>query len=86
MGMTVDIPSELYEQAELRAAREGIPVGEVISQALRVALGEAQPAGRQRIVFPLHHSARRGVLSVGDVRAADEATVQQEDAARARAL
>ena len=86
MRTIVDIPDDLYQQAELKAAREGIPVGLLIAQALRLALGQMPRAGRQRIAFPLHHSARPGTLSVEQVRAAEEAAVQQEDAARAGAL
>ena len=86
MRTTVDIPDELYQQAESKAAREGIPVGHLIAQALRLALGQTPMGGRQRIAFPLHHSARRGTLSVEQVRAAEEAAARQEDAARAGAL
>jgi hypothetical protein len=86
MRTNVDIPDELFQQAESKAAREGIPVGHLIAEALRLALGETPLAGRQRIAFPLHHSARPGALSVGEVRAAEETVTQQEDAARAGAL
>jgi hypothetical protein len=86
MRTTIDIPDELFQQAESRAAREGIPVGYLIAEALRLALGDAPSTGRRRIAFPLHHSARPGALSVGEVRAAEETAAQQEDAVRARAL
>ncbi len=86
MRTTLDIPDELYQQAESKAAREGIPVGDLIAQALRLALGETHVGGRQRIAFPLHHSARPGTLSVEEVRGAEEAAAQQEDAARAGTL
>jgi hypothetical protein len=86
MRTTLDIPDELYQQAESEAAREGVPVGHLIAQALRRALGEPPPAGRCRIAFPLLHSAQPGTLGVEQVRAAEEAAAQQEDAARAGAL
>ena len=86
MRTTLDIPDELYQQAESRAAREGIPVGDLVAQALRLALGETRVGGRQRIAFPLHRSARPGTLSVEGVRAAEGAAAQQEDAARAGTL
>jgi hypothetical protein len=86
MQTTVDIPDELYQQAESKAAREGVPVGQLIAQALRLALDETRVGGRQRIGFPLHHSACPGTLSVGQVRAAEEAAARQEDAARGDAL
>jgi len=82
MRTTVDIPDELYHQAESTAAREGIPVGILIAQALRVALNRTPPADRGRIVFPLHHSARPGALSAAQVKAAEETVFQQEDIAR----
>ncbi|MGD0900730.1 MAG: hypothetical protein ABR915_23100 [Thermoguttaceae bacterium] len=86
MVTTVEIPDELYQQAESEAAREGIPVGRLIAEALRLALGQTPIASRQRIAFPLHHSAQPGTLSVEQVRVGEEAAAQQEDAARARAL
>ena len=86
MQTTIEIPDELYRQAESRAAREGIPVGELIAQGLRLALGRTPPAGRRRISFPLHRSTRPGALSVESVCAAEEAAAQQEDSARARSV
>ena len=86
MRTTVDIPDDLYQQAESKAAGEGISVGDLIAHALRLALGEKPLGGRQRISFPLHHSARPGALSVAHARVAEEATAQQEDVARAGAL
>ncbi len=71
MRATVEIPDELYQEAETKAAQEGIPVGDLIAQGLRLALGETRPTGRQRIVLPLHHSARPGTLSAEAVRAAE---------------
>jgi len=86
MRTTVEIPDELYERAESKAAREGIPVGYLITEALRLALGTAHRAGRQRVAFPLHRSSRPGTLSLEQVRAAEDAAAQQEDAARASTL
>ncbi|MHB1033134.1 MAG: hypothetical protein ACYC35_24975 [Pirellulales bacterium] len=76
MRTTVDIPDELYQQAESKASREGVPVGDLINQGLRLALGQTGIAGRQRVAFPICHSARPGTLSVQQVRAAEEAAVQ----------
>jgi len=86
MRTTVDIPDELYQRAELQAVREGIPVGDLIAQALRSALHERPPAGGQRIPFPLLHSSQPGTLGLEQVQAAEEAAAQQEDAARGGAL
>jgi hypothetical protein len=86
MTTTVDIPDELYRRAESEAAREGIPVGDLIARALRTALRETPPGGRRRITFPLIHSARPGTLGVEDVQAAEEDAARQEDAARAGTL
>jgi hypothetical protein len=86
MRTTVDIPDELYQEAASKASREGIPVGDVIAQGLRLALAETRPTGRQRVTFPLHHSGRPGALSVEAVRVAQEAAADQEDAARAGTL
>jgi hypothetical protein len=86
MRATIEIPDDLYEKAESKAAREGVPVSDVVAQSLRLALGETDSAGRQRIRFPLHHSARPGALSVEAVLAAEETAAEQEDAARAGTL
>jgi negative regulator of replication initiation len=86
MQTTIDIPDELYRQVESKAAREGVPVGHIITRTLRLALGETPLAARQRIAFPLHHSTRPGTLSVEEVRAAEEAVAQEEDASRAGSL
>jgi hypothetical protein len=86
MRTTVDIPDELYREVESKAAREGVPVGHLITRTLRLALGDTSLAGRQRTTFPLHHSARPGTLSVEEVCAAEEAAAQQEDVSRAGAL
>jgi hypothetical protein len=86
MRTTVDIPEDLYRQAQSKAAQTGIPVGELVACVLRRALGETPPGKRQRMSFPLVHSARPGVLSVQQVPDAEEAAALQEDATRARAL
>jgi hypothetical protein len=77
MRTTVDIPDELYQQAESKAAREGIPMGRLIAQALRRALSEPAVIPRQRIAFPLHHSARPGTLNNEQVGAAEYRPGQQ---------
>ena len=86
MQTTVEIPDELYRQAEGKAALEGIPVGELIAQGLRLALAEPCVIGHERLAFPLHRSARPGVLGVEGVRAAEEAAAKEEDLSRAGAL
>jgi hypothetical protein len=86
MLTTIDIPDELFLQAEAKAAQKGVPVGDLIAQALHLALVETSAAGRHRIAFPLHHSARPGTLSFEEVRTAEETTTQQEDASHAGAL
>ena len=86
MRTSIDIPDELFQLAESKAARQGIPVADLIAQELRLALHEPPVTSRQRIVFPLIHSARPGTLGAEQVQAAEEAAAQQEDAARAGAL
>jgi hypothetical protein len=43
-------------------------------------------AGHKRATFPLHRSSQPGTLTVEQVRAAEEAVAQQEDASRAGTL
>jgi hypothetical protein len=86
MRTTVDIPDDLYQVADAAAAREGIPLHDLITQGLRLAVGETRPAGHGRIGFPLLHSARPGTLNAEEVRAAENHAIEQEDAARAGAV
>jgi hypothetical protein len=86
MLTTVDIPDDLCQQAESEAAREGVPLGDLIAKALRRTLAEKLHAGRQRITFPLIHSSRPGALGVEQVQVAEEAAAEQEDASRAGTL
>lgn len=86
MQTIVDIPDELYQQADLMAAREGIALRELITQGLRLALGETRVAGHQRIAFPLVHSARPGTLGTEEVLAARDVAAEQEDSARAGSM
>jgi hypothetical protein len=86
MRTTIDIPDELYRQAQSDAARVGIPVDDLITQVLRVALSEIPAVGRQRVNFPLHHSSRPGALTFDAVQSAQDAMAEQEDVARGRAL
>jgi hypothetical protein len=86
MMTTVDIPDELYRQADLTAAREGIPLRDLIAQGLRLALSDARVASGQRVAFPLLHSVRPGSLGVEEVLNSEEVATEQEDAARAGAL
>jgi hypothetical protein len=76
MRTTLDIPDELYQQAESKAACEGVPVDDLIAHGLRLAICETPVAGRQRIAFPLIHSVRPGTLDVEQVRAAEEVAAQ----------
>jgi hypothetical protein len=86
MQTVVNIPDDLYHQAELTAARQGVALPDLIAQGLRLALSEARPTGGQRITFPLLHSARSGALGTEEVRAAQEIAAEQEDAARASSM
>jgi hypothetical protein len=76
MRTTVDIPDDLYQLADSTAARVGIPLRELITQGLRLALSESRPVGGdKRIAFPLLHSAQPGTLSVEEVGAAEDHAV-----------
>ena len=86
MQTTIDIPDELYAQAESKAAEQGVLLSHVIAQALRLALISTQSVGHQRHAFPLHHSSQPGTLGLEQVQAAADAAALQEDAARVGAL
>lgn len=52
MKTTVEIPKELFRQAKIKAASEGITLRELIEQGLRLAL-QNPPEPARRADFPL---------------------------------
>jgi metal-responsive CopG/Arc/MetJ family transcriptional regulator len=83
MRTTVDIPDDLYRQAETVAASRGIPVRELIVEALRLVLTTPWVAQEtRRVRFPLIRSVRSGSMSVDAVRRAEEQSFVDEDSSR----
>jgi hypothetical protein len=83
MLATFDMPDELYAAAESKAAREGVPVIDLITRALRQTLDEPLVERGEQITFPLLHSVKPAALIADEVRAAEEATSMWEDVAGA---
>jgi hypothetical protein len=86
MRTTVDLPDELFREAETRAALEGVPLPHFIERSLRLALSGQTSPGRLRLTFPLHRSAHPGALTSDLVRIAEEASANQEDTSLADAV
>lgn len=74
MRTTVDLPDDLLQAAQERAAAEGLHLREYIERTLRVALAESMSRGAGRVTFPLHRSSKPGALTENLVRAAEEAS------------
>lgn len=86
MRTTVDLPDDLLQAAEERAAVEGLHLRDYIERTLRAALAESISRGAERETFPLHRSAKPGTLTESLVRAAEEASAHEEDSTLARSL
>jgi hypothetical protein len=86
MSTRVDLPDDLLKAAEERAAAEGLHLREYIERTLRFALAESTSRGAGRVTFPLHRSAKPGVLTENLVRAAEEGSAHEEDSTVARSL
>jgi len=67
---TVDIPDDLYRQAEARAAREHREIKELVSEGLRLVLGNGhRVAPRDRALAALEEVRRHPPYPAGRVQA-----------------
>jgi len=77
MKLTVEIPDELFREAEAKAARNGSKLKDLVADGLRLVLVKGSSAPRQ-VRFPLfparHGSARLTLNCVNEVVAAEGQT------------
>ncbi len=72
MKTTVEIDDDLYRQAKVLAAQQGITIKELMQRGLRLAMGiEVAPVRRHHVQFPLIQSKNPGrVVTLEDVNRA----------------
>ena len=80
MKTTVEIDDELYRQAKVLAAQQGITVKELMQRGLRLAMGiEAAPVRRHHVQFPLIKSKNPGrIVTAEEVRRAIDELDEEE--------
>jgi L-asparaginase II len=83
MKTTVEIPKELFRQAKIKAASEGITLRELIEQGLRLAL-QSQSEPVKRADFPLIR-ANKTSLPLTDEQINQALADMDEEQARAYA-
>ena len=67
MKATIEIPDELYREAKIAAATQGIKIKDMVADGLRLVLhGEHTPEPRKRIKFPLIGVGDTGTLNIPD--------------------
>ncbi len=68
---TIEIPDELYREAKIAAATQGVKIKDMVAEGLRMVLhAENAPVQRKRIKFPLIACGAPGTLQIPDDAAA----------------
>lgn len=62
MRTTLDIPDETYRQLKIKAAKEGVPVRQIVLRSIQNELEPAKPQRVRKLKLPLIHSSRPGTL------------------------
>ena len=69
MRTSIDLPDDLFREAKARAARRGVPLRELVTNALRRELAmEAERAGSESVALPLVRSSRPGRVKLTNAR------------------
>jgi hypothetical protein len=71
MRTTVDIPTEIYRQLKIRAAREGRPANALILRGIEQVLNTKPASTRRRVKLPIIRSKRPGALRLDNARIYD---------------
>lgn len=62
MRTTIDIPDEAYRELKIQAAREGVPVRQIVLRGIRRELEGTAEKPVQKLQLPLIRSSRPGTL------------------------
>ena len=83
MKTTVEIPDDLFRQVKARAALEGLPLRDLVTYGLRLALqAPPQMARSRRAAFPLIHATPGASLLTDSETSAALAEMNDEEARR----
>jgi len=87
MKTTLYIQDDLFREAKVKAAQEGIRIKDLIEEGLRVVLSGKHPFKRaRRVAFPLiQRSSQRPLVALKDIQRSQEADLEEE-AAHAKSL
>lgn len=86
MKTTLYIEDELFRDAKVQAAREGIRLKDLIEAGLRVVLAGGHLKKSHRIQFPLiKRSGKRSPVTLEDIKRAQTKDLEEE-AAHAKSL
>ena len=64
MRTTVDIPDETYRDLKIKAAREGIPVRQIVLRGIQRELESAVERPIRKLQLPLIRSSQPGTLEL----------------------
>lgn len=64
MRTTIDIPDETYRDLKIKAAREGIPVRQIVLRGVQRELEGADEKPVRKLQLPLIRSKRPGTLNL----------------------
>jgi hypothetical protein len=83
MKTTIEIPDDLFRQVKARAALEGLPLRDLVSYGLRLALqAPPQKARSRRAPFPLIRSSLGGASLRDEEVSAARVEMEDEEASR----
>lgn len=65
MKTTLEVPDDLFREAKVKAAAEGLRLKDVVAEGLRLVLrGKARAGTRRRVVLPLIKTGKPGSLRI----------------------
>lgn len=66
MRTTIDIPDETYRDLKVRAAREGVPVRQIVLRGIQSELDGTGEKPVRKLQLPLIRSSRPGALDLSN--------------------
>jgi hypothetical protein len=64
MRTTIDIPDETYRDLKIKAAREAVPVRQIVLRGIQRELEGVKDKPVRKLKLPLIHSSRPGTLNL----------------------